>query len=402
MHSNLVRALLVAAAGLTVLGGVALATARHPIASRDGTITACVRPHGQLRIATGACRKDETVLRWAQQGDPGPAGPAGPPGPAGPAGAVGPAGPGGPPGPVGPVGPAGPRGPAGERGEPGKAGADGAQGPAGAPGDVGPQGPVGPPGPAGAPGAVGPAGPAGPRGAEGPAGPAGPAGPRGAEGSQGPAGPKGDPGPALSSLDELAGLRCGGSGTIAISFDSAQHAVLTCVTTSPPSGDGTALLRLNEVQTGTAASASDEFVELVNAGSSAADIGGWKLVYRSATGTSDVTLATVPAGTMLAAGGFYLFGGSAYAEPPAADLPFATGLAAAGGAVGLRDAAGTVVDSVGWGSATNALVEGSAAAAPPATSPGSSIVRLPDGHDTDSNAADFTVSPTATPRGSNR
>ena len=54
---------------------------------------------------------------------------------------------------------------------------------------------------------------------------------------------------------------------------------------------------------------------------------------------------------------------------------------------------GALVDGVGWGTATNALVEGTAAAAPPATAaPGSSLVRLPDGHDTNANAADFTVS----------
>jgi hypothetical protein len=161
-------------------------------------------------------------------------------------------------------------------------------------------------------------------------------------------------------------------------------------------------VRVNEVQTGTSGSASDEFVELVNAGSAAADVGGWKLVYRSASGTSDVTLATIPAGTTLPGGGFYLFGGSAYSGSPAADQSFATGLAAGGGGVGVRDADGTLLDGVGWGSAANALVEGGPAAAPPATSPGSSIVRLPDGHDTDSNASDFTVTATATPRTSNK
>ena len=419
MHSNLVRALLVAAVGLAALGGVAFATVRHQTASRDGTITACVRPKGQLRITSSAagCHKDETVLRWAQQGDPGPPGAVGPAGPGGPTGPAGPAGPVGPIGPAGPAGAVGPAGPRGATGEPGKAGADGAQGPAGAAGDAGPQGPPGPAGPAGAAGkdgAVGPAGPAGARGADGPqglpgpsgqtgpAGPAGPAGPRGADGPQGPAGAKGDPGPPLTSFDQLAGLRCGTTGTIAISFDSAQHAVLTCVVAPPPSGGGNAALRVNEVQTGTAASASDEFVELVNAGTAPADVGGWKLVYRSATGTSDVTLATIPSGTTVAAGGFYVLGGSAYGGTPSADQSFSAGLAGTGGAVGIRDGDGTLVDSVGWGTATNALVEASAAAAPPATTPGSSIVRLPDGHDTDSNASDFTVSATATPGASNK
>jgi hypothetical protein len=142
-------------------------------------------------------------------------------------------------------------------------------------------------------------------------------------------------------------------------------------------------------------------VELVNAGTAPADVGGWKVVYRSATGSSDVTLGSIPTGTSIPAGGFYLFGGSGYAETPAGDQSFATGLAAGGGAVGVRDATGTLVDGAGWGSASNALVEGSPASAPPATTPGSSIVRLPDGHDTNSNAADFTVTASATPRGPN-
>jgi len=159
---------------------------------------------------------------------------------------------------------------------------------------------------------------------------------------------------------------------------------------------------VNEVQTGTTSSAADEFVELSNTGATAADIGGWRVAYRSASGTSDTTLATVPSGTLLAAGAFYLFGGSGYAGARAADQSFATGLAAAGGSVGVRDASGSLSDSVGWGSAANPLVEGSVAPAPPSTAPpGSSIVRRPDGHDTNDNSADFTVVVSASPRATN-
>ena len=161
-------------------------------------------------------------------------------------------------------------------------------------------------------------------------------------------------------------------------------------------------IRVNEVSTGTSGAAADEFVELFNTGAAAVDVGGWKVVYRSAAGTSDTTLATIPAGTSIAAGGFYLLGGGGYAGAAAADQSFAAGLASTGGAVGVRDATGALVDGAGWGTATNALVEGSAAPAPPATaSPGSSIVRLPDGHDTDSNASDFTLTSAATPRAPN-
>ncbi len=160
-------------------------------------------------------------------------------------------------------------------------------------------------------------------------------------------------------------------------------------------GGGTSSVRINEIQTATAASASDEFLELVNAGTTEVDLGGWKVVYRSAAGTSDTILAAIPTGTTLAAGAFYLLGGSGYAGAKTPDQSFSTGLAGTGGAVGIRDGSGTLVDGAGWGTATNALVEGTAAAAPPATaSPGSSLIRLPDGHDTNSNAADLAVSST--------
>jgi len=85
-----------------------------------------------------------------------------------------------------------------------------------------------------------------------------------------------------------------------------------------------------------------------------------------------------------------LFGGSGYVGAHPADRSFATSLASAGGAVGLRDPSGALLDSVAWGTATNALVEGAAAVAPTITAaPGKSAGRHPDGHDTNDNAADF-------------
>src|SRR2546423_1416658 len=154
--------------------------------------------------------------------------------------------------------------------------------------------------------------------------------------------------------------------------------------------------------TGTTGSAADEFVEIVNTGTAAADLSGYKLVYRSAAGTSDVSLATIPSGTALAAGGFYLFGGSAYAGSPPPDQSFSTGLAPTGGGLAPRDAAGAIADSLGYENAVNAFVRGAPAPAPPAAAqPGNSDVRLPDGHDTGNNSVDLTVSTTPTPRSSN-
>jgi hypothetical protein len=203
------------------------------------------------------------------------------------------------------------------------------------------------------------------------------------------------------SLEGLEGSRCNGSGTLKVDYDASGKVTLTCGAAAPPPPTGT--VRVNEVQTGTASSAADEFVELVNTAGATADLGGWKIVYRSAAGTTDTTLATIPAGTTLAPGGFYLIGGSAYSGTATPDQSFSAGLAATGGGVAVRDESGAVVDSVGWGTAANAFIEGSPAPAPPATpAPGSSIARIPDGHDANANATDFTVTSTAMPRSANK
>jgi hypothetical protein len=247
--------------------------------------------------------------------------------------------------------------------------AHGPAGPAGATGRAGATGPAGAPGPAGAAGSKGEAGERGATGA------AGPAGRAGATGPPGPAGP------ALSALESLNGIGChagGHAGTVALTFDASGIATITCGSSG---GGGTSALRVNELMTGSTGAAANEFVEIVNTGTAAADIGGFRVAYRSAAGTSDVTLATVPAGTTLAAGGFYLFGGSAYAGTRLPDQSFSTALAATGGGVAVRDSAGAIVDSVGYGEAVNAFVEGHAASAPPATTaPGSSAIRLPDSY----------------------
>jgi hypothetical protein len=170
----------------------------------------------------------------------------------------------------------------------------------GAQGEAGPPGPVGPAGADGAPGQGG---------VDGAAGPAGPAGPPGPIGERGPQGPKGDPGTSIDALEALNGIACragGRNGTVTLTYDAATHAVFTCAATT---SDGT--VRVNEFSTGTTGSATDEFVELVNAGAGSVDIGGYKLVYRSGAGTSDVALTTIPAGTMLAPGAFYLFSSNA-------------------------------------------------------------------------------------------
>lgn len=333
------RRLLLVALPLALVAGVALAAQPSGRRPSNAVINACVKKKdGRVRVVAAAASCRRDELPLAWNGQ----------GPAGPAGAAG------------------------------AAGRAGATGPAGAPGPAGTAGPKGDAGVRGATGAAGPAGRAGPTGPQGPAG------------------------AALSALENLNGVGChagGHAGTVALTYDAGGIATITCATSG---GGGTSTLRVNELMTGSTGAAANEFVEIVNAGPATADIGGFRLAYRSSAGTSDVTLATVPTGTTLAAGAFYLFGGSAYAGTRAPDQSFSAAIAATGGGVALRDSAGAIVDSVGYGDALNAFVEGHPASAPPATAaPGSSAVRLPDGHDTNDNAADFSVSASPTPGSSN-
>ena len=254
----------------------------------------------------------------------------------------------------------------------------------------------------GARGAAGAAGAAGPQGPAGPAGAAGAKGDAGTAGAAGPQGPAGPAGPSLPSLESLNGVGChlaGAPGVAALTYDAGGVATLKCV---PTGGGSSAEIRVNEFMTGSTGAASNEYVELVNAGSSAADVGGFKVAYRSSAGTSDITLATIPAGTTIPAGGFYLLAGAGYLGSHAADQTFSTSLAATGGGLAVRDTSGAILDSTGYGDTTNAFVEAHPATAPPATAaPGSSSGRIPDGHDTNDNAADFSVSATPSPGAAN-
>jgi lamin tail-like protein/collagen triple helix repeat protein len=333
---------------LTLVAAVGASIAGNRTANDAGVIHACKsKKTGELRVVTSPsqCRRSEHALSWNVRGVQGEAGPAGP---------------------QGAIGPAGPQGEKGIQGDPGP---------------------------------VGPRGEIGPIGADGPAGPAGPAGPKGE---------KGDPGAGLASFDALAGLGCtlgSKSGSIAIDYEGATGvATLRCVVSSepPPPPPDPAVVRINEFSTGVEGALGDEFVELVNVGASVADLSGWRVVYRSGAGTSDVSLGTLPDGTTLAPGAFLLFGGSGYAGAQPANRTFSTGLASAAGGLGLRDATGALADSVGWGTATNAFVETATAAPPPlAAAPGTSGARHPDGHDTNDNSADFTVDDTPTPGAAN-
>lgn len=147
---------------------------------------------------------------------------------------------------------------------------------------------------------------------------------------------------------------------------------------------------------------ANDYVELFNRGSSAVDVAGWSLQYATAAGT---TWSPTPLAGSIGAGRRLLVQlgstGTAGAALPAADVTGTTNLAASGGKLALvRDpaailcggspgsCAGTasIVDLVGYGSATD--YEGAAAA--PALDAVSADIRAGGGCvDTDANASDF-------------
>ncbi len=160
------------------------------------------------------------------------------------------------------------------------------------------------------------------------------------------------------------------------------------------------MVKINEVQTGGSASLSDEWIELYNPCAAAVDLTGAKLTYRAATNVGASDSSTVaPLTGNIPAGGYYLVANTNYSGAPTPNIkPFAgSGLLATGGAVGLRDSVGTLIDSVGWGSANNPFVEAAVAVAPAA---GKSIARQPNGTDSNNNKNDF-VQGTPTPKAAN-
>ena len=158
-------------------------------------------------------------------------------------------------------------------------------------------------------------------------------------------------------------------------------------------------LVLAEVMTG-GVSASDEYVEIANAGATNADLGGCELIYVTATGATTTRKASFTSPLLLVPGQHLLAANAAGIYGPLADATYSGGLAADGGAVALRRLDGTVIDAVGWGTAANSYVEATAAAAPPAKS---SIERLPGGssgntRDSNDNRADWFVQPNPIPQ----
>jgi hypothetical protein len=149
---------------------------------------------------------------------------------------------------------------------------------------------------------------------------------------------------------------------------------------------------INEFQTGTAASADDEWVEILNPCTAAIDVNGWTLVHRGAntTGTQDSNLMMTLTG-QLAPGELKLFAGPTFGG--ANDGQWTTGfLGQANGGIALRMGprdTGPIADALTYGlvAAMHPFTEGTSI---PAMVNDRTAQRLPfDGRDDDSGSTDF-------------
>ena len=142
---------------------------------------------------------------------------------------------------------------------------------------------------------------------------------------------------------------------------------------------------INEIMTAGTTTANEEFVELYNPGACAVPLGGWRLAYRSYSGTAGPAIHTFATGAAIPAKSFLVLGRVEFKGKK--DVTVTGGsMAGDNGQVGLEDDTGTIVDSVGYGTASGIYVEKACAQSP---APGGSISRRSDGVDSDNNAADF-------------
>lgn len=148
--------------------------------------------------------------------------------------------------------------------------------------------------------------------------------------------------------------------------------------------------------------ANDEFIELHNVSAANVDLNGHRLVYRSASGSTDIAFVNWTTSTIVPPGGYYLIASTAYDGGVTPNTTYdpttcTCSMGAGGGGLAIRQGAlntGTIIDSVGWGTATNIFVEGAVTTAP-VNNDGK--VRAAGGcQDSDNNANDFsTLSPAA-------
>ena len=227
---------------------------------------------------------------------------------------------------------------------------------------------------------------------EGVAGPAGPAG------ATGPQGPKGDPG-GVASIAALSGTPCttfdGSAGTVSIDTTATDLIVLNCdggTAPPPPPPPGGADLVINEVDYDQVGADSAGFVEIKNVGATVATLDNVALVFVNGGDSTEYDRATLT-GT-LAPGAYTVVAKDAQNGAP-------DGLAL------INTTSGDLLDALSYegaitaaviGGKTYSLVEGTVLpdTVVDSNTVNGSLIRNPDGKDTNNAASDwaFTTTPT--------
>jgi len=134
-----------------------------------------------------------------------------------------------------------------------------------------------------------------------------------------------------------------------------------------------------------------EFIELYNAGTEAVDLKGWSLWYKMTDDKEAQRVAIWTARADVPGYGHYLLARAGVDVGVPVDMAFDTPLFERKGGLVLQNAAGEVMDTLGWGDAPAGFVADAPALAPAA---GASIERAPggtagNGDDSDDSATDF-------------
>jgi hypothetical protein len=236
----------------------------------------------------------------------------------------------------------------------------------------------------------------------GPKGDKGDPGEPGAPGPAGPAGPKGDPGTVVTGLGTLNGVPCvaadDAAGEIKVTTAANGDVSLTCVAEGtapppPPPPSGQAKLVINEVDYDQVGTDADGFVEVHNAGDASADLANVDLVAVNGGDSAEYARAQLT-GT-LAAGGHLAVAIELQNGAP-------DGLALLEGS--------TLLDALSYeGAITAATIEGHTynfvegtmlpVTVEDSNTVAGSLIRNPDGKDTNDAAADWAFTTTVT-RGS--
>lgn len=151
---------------------------------------------------------------------------------------------------------------------------------------------------------------------------------------------------------------------------------------------------INEIQAGSKASGTEEFIELLNDNAVAVDLAGWKIQYFSASATSySGPTRTINLSGQLGPSALYLIASTNYLAG-LANVSYSATLSQTGGHLRLLDSTAQERDFVGWGNAS--MVGASAASALPA---GLVLARdnAPNFIISGDNSKDFVVSISPTP-----